>query len=465
MNCARSIMFLSLLVSFVSGFCQQSVPVFTDRKDSIDYAITTDSIQLILKRNQNRMSYGVPSKDLDSLFNLHRTLREKAIGFRDIYKSRMGFTTYADLKSGNINPKKVRRLSFDEKVLFAIPEEVYGCINLEEIEFVNSKITQLPSKLRTLKKLRSIYVYNNEPSKRLKLKRNQTIEKLIIRGSYGVFLPVNFKKLRNLDTLDLKRNLGMTAFPEISRNKKLSKLVLSENELTLSDLKKGSRSLRDLNLSKNKIISVPKAIGQFPQLKNLELSYNQIANVSDDIGKLKSLESVSFYENKLTAIPSGIFELSGLRSIDLYFNRLDEVDPAIGNLTQLRILYLSNNFLKQLPESIGNLSNLLALYAHHNDLDSLPSSLGKLKQLRRIGLNDNNLIEVPLYFLDFRELEDLDLSGNKIFMFPIGWTNLLKLQTLGIYGNPFQNRKEVDKEVDQLTKMGTICRYKIVDTK
>jgi Leucine-rich repeat (LRR) protein len=355
----------------------------------------------------------------------------------------------------------VIRLSFDEKALTSIPEEVYRCINLEEIEFVNERITQLPSKLRKLKKLHSIYVYNNEPAERLKLKRNRTVKKLIIRGSYGALLPVSFKKLRNLDTLDLKKNLGMTAFPGIFRNKKLSKLVLSENDLTLSDLKKGSRSLKDLNLSKNKITSVPEGIGKFPQLKNLELSYNQIARVSAEIGKLKSLETISFYQNKLTAIPSGIFRLTSLRSIDLYYNRLDEVDPAIGNMTQLRILFLSNNFIKALPASIGNLSNLLALYVHHNDLDSLPLSLGKLKQLRRIGLNDNNLKEVPLYFLDFKELEDIDLSGNKITMFPIGWTSLSKLQTLGIYGNPFGNTKEVDREVEELTKMGTICRYKL----
>jgi hypothetical protein len=50
-------------------------------------------------------------------------------------------------------------------------------------------------------------------------------------------------------------------------------------------------------------------------------------------------------------------------------------------------------------------------------------------------------------------------------MFPVGWTSLSKLQTLGIYGNPFQNKEEVDREVDELTKMGTICRYQIVDSR
>jgi len=457
MNPVRILLATVLILSFGEVLCQERVPIFKNKQDSVAYSHVTNSIQEFFKRPRAIVLIG--DSTLDSLMNLQRTLRDKSVGYKDIYKSKSYFTFYEDLRLEKIEPEQVVRLSFDDMRLKTVPEDIYSCINLIEVEFVNTSIRKLPVRLKLLKKLKSVSFYNNISKERIKLSRNATIRQLTIKGTNAKVLPKTYRKLKALDTLDLSKNIDMVLFPGISSNKNIRRVVLAENNLTLRDLKKGNPSLTDLSMQRNKIETIPKAIGQFPNLKNLQLSYNSIYEIDPAIGKLKELESLALYENRLTAIPSGVFQLKNLRIVDLYFNRIDDVDTGIGSLTNLKILYLSNNFIKTLPTSLGNLKNLGRLYIHHNQLDSLPHSLGQLKQLQIVGMNNNHLKKLPVYFFDFTYLEDLDMSDNDINFLPLEWDRLPRLQLLNITGNPFKNEKDVKAMVESLKKRGVICNY------
>ncbi len=469
MKLTRFLTMLLLMVVTGNIYGQQSIPVFADKRDSADYFLISEAIQKIFKKGQSgagddgsnstRNLTDNEYRKFDSLVHLQATFRDKIVGYRVIYEASKNFTSYQDLKEGKVKPEAVTQLSFADNKLSALPEEIYQCQQLRELELVNTSVKRLGKELSRLPRLQSVYVYNNNISGKLKLRKNVTVTKLVLRGIRGENLPRSYRNFKSIDSLELSRNIDMTSFPRISRNRTLIKLSLIENNLTLNDLKNGSSSLQEINLQKNKIEKVPLCISKFPNLRKLGLNYNLITYIHPAIGSLKKLESLSLYQNKLTSIPKGIFELTNLRQIDLYYNNLREIGPEISRLVNLRVLYLSNNQLKELPEALGSLSNLTELYVHDNKLSSLPASVQDLKQLRVLRVNNNYLVALPGSLKDLNDLENLDVSRNNLNYFPVEWEGFSKLQILGVIGNPWENKADVARVAESLRARGVVCLY------
>ncbi|NOT74458.1 MAG: hypothetical protein HOP08_05975 [Cyclobacteriaceae bacterium] len=440
-------------------FGQQSVPVFANRRDSAEYSLVVEAINKIFIDRQVNTEYEKSTKKFDSLIRVERGFRDKIIGYRIAYKPRKGFTSLDDLKNGKVKPDEVIQLSIMQSGVTTIPREIYSCSNLKALELINTSVKRLPPDLSRLKQLQSVYLYNNKLSRKLKLGKNPNIHRLVIQGVEAKSLPKSYKNFASLDSLELSRNIGMTAFPNISRNKNLVKLNLIENNLTLQDIKKGNSSLQDLNLQKNKITSVSAGISKFPNLKKLGLNYNKITEMHPAVGELTRLESIGLYQNQLDHIPTGIFKLKNLQIIDLYYNSLTKIDSQISKLSSLKVLYLSNNQLTELPESIGKLSNLKELYAHDNKLASLPQSLKSLRELRVLRVNNNYLTALPPSIFELSELENLDVSRNYMYNFPSQLDGLSKLQILGLIGNPWENTEDVNRVAENMRAKGLVCLY------
>ncbi len=448
------------ILGFSEGSAQQAIALFSSKRDSVEYSKLQATIFSIFQGSKFGPSDPASHK-LDSLLQAQRGYRDKIIGYKFIYTPDKQFTNYQDLKSGKVRPEEVTKLSFSDSPLKALPREVSLCTNLSELELVNTKVRRWPAGLNKLQRLQSIYVYNNSIPGRLRLGRNTAIRTLVIRGVYERNLPNSYKHLKALETLDLSKNIGLSHFPNIYRNRSLVKLNLLENNLTLDDLKDGSAlRLEELNLMKNKIKKVPDALGSFPQLKKLTFNYNEIAEVKPGIGNLKQLEVLSFYQNKLTSVPAGIFELENLRSIDLYFNQIQEVSAEIGRMKKLQILYLANNQLKSLPDDLGQLSNLRELYLHNNKISALPEAMKDLKSLRVLRINNNYFTSFPASILALRDIENLDVSKNYLYRFPLELSQFRKLEILSVLNNPWENEDDLRRVSVELRSRGTIVHEK-----
>lgn len=94
-----------------------------------------------------------------------------------------------------------------------------------------------------------------------------------------------------------------------------------------------------LNLSGQKLSSVPKYVFERTNLTNLNLSNNLLSG----------------------SLPAEIRLLSKLRSLDLSNNNFTGVPAEIGQLSQLEILDLSGNAITGLPHELANLKNLKSL--------------------------------------------------------------------------------------------------------
>lgn len=73
--------------------------------------------------------------------------------------------------------------------------------------------------------------------------------------------------------------------------------------------------LRTIDLSNNRIASVPPDIGQFLNLKHLRLNRNCLESLPEEIGLLKKLESLQVADNILVSVPNSITNLTRLKQV------------------------------------------------------------------------------------------------------------------------------------------------------
>ncbi|MEZ4722013.1 MAG: leucine-rich repeat domain-containing protein [Flavobacteriales bacterium] len=137
----------------------------------------------------------------------------------------------------------------------------------------------------------------------------------------------------------------------------------------------------ELTLKRERIREWPDAeLRQFPNLKKLDLTSNKIDSLPSDLTYLQGLESLTLTNNRLDSLQSSIGDLKSLRVLNLGNNEIYHVTPRLGELTELRVLELWSNNIYYLPIELNNLKNL-------RDLD-----------LRNIQLNDEHQDAIKAIF-------------------------------------------------------------------
>lgn len=367
---------------FVSDLKGQ-VYIFKDKKDSLEFAQLDAVLAPQIKRAQAVQDFG----SVDSAFRARsKFLEGKQYIYRFIINQDRTYTPYHDLHK-IANKDSITRISVLGKGRRRLPDSLYMYKNLSDLELIDFKLKKLPKKLR----VQRLSVYNNFPSKPLKLPKNSTITGLTIRGDEKGMLPKRYNRLRSLHTLTLARN-NLKVFPNVE----------------------GCKNLKTLNLANNQIEAIDPAIATLTMLENLSL-----------------------YRNSLKDIPDAVYTLRSLRTIDLYFNNLSKVSPAIANWKNLEILYLANNDIYTIPNEIGELRNLRELYLHHNKLSNLPASVGNLVSLNVLRINNNSMIEWPSGLVNLKSLMNFDCSFNQFETLPITDLDFRNMKILSIGGNPW----------------------------
>ena len=132
---------------------------------------------------------------------------------------------------------------------------------------------------------------------------------------------------------------------------------------------------------------------------------NQIAASTDEV------EYIDLSKQKLTSIPAIVFQCPNLVYLNLRRNKIEEIPVAIGQLTKLRVLNMSRNRLVRLPKEIGQLIMLRSLIINQNEIAELPPEIGLLSNLAVLDLWGNQLDKLPkeigklsqtLQYLDMR---------------------------------------------------------------
>jgi leucine-rich repeat protein SHOC2 len=178
-----------------------------------------------------------------------------------------------------------------------------------------------------------------------------------------------------LDNKDIT-NLNISAGSSLDYSK-MAIINKSENLLSDSNFdywQKGGKNLIDpveylradafgvkwLDLRRNRLADITSLNENIllDSLKILNLESNSISNLSG-IGKFKNLRMLNLSENKIDSLPEEIGRLENLAILDISDNNsLVTLPVSLGDLQNLKILNLSYLNLKTLPTSIEKLKNL-----------------------------------------------------------------------------------------------------------
>jgi len=289
--------------------------------------------------------------------------------------------------------------------------------------------------------------HRNLPSCLCKRKKNLVCQKANCMNRLPMNSNLTEEDGRHITTLQVirQKDLNEISDDDFQNLVNLEVARLSRNSISRISVRafQYQQKLRHLDLQRNKLTSVPRAILYLPNLRLLNLGRNMITTVSpDDFSRSGSLEVLILRNNQLqqfpTRLPQNIIKLS------LVNNQITSVGDATM-YSKLETLRLDYNKLTEIPNGNYNVSsNVQELTVCNNDLsdDSVnnPGALQGLSKLRRLCLSNNPRIRrITSDFLASDgavALRELELGANSIEQISSdAFSCVPNLQFLGLKNN------------------------------
>lgn len=146
-------------------------------------------------------------------------------------------------------------------------------------------------------------------------------------------------------------------------------------------------------------------------LEVLDLSGNRLSSLPGDFARLQHLKTVFFSDNLFTELPPVLGECKQLGMIGFKANRIERVSEESLPPTT-RWLILTNNRISELPKSIGRCLPLQKVALAGNRLQSLPAEMAACRNLELLRISANVFSELPEWLLRLPKLSWLAFAGN-----------------------------------------------------
>ncbi|CAD6213875.1 GSCOCG00011107001-RA-CDS [Cotesia congregata] len=196
---------------------------------------------------------------------------------------------------------------------------------------------------------------------------------------------------------------------------------------TMPEVKNRQRSTRDAksrvqingslsNGSSSKIDTADEIKEEEANVSELELIQKDLNSVSDNFFKRYcNLLKLDLSDNRLSSLPSAITCLIKLETLILDRNQFREVPQVLEELECLKELSIVNNRLEDFPENFGALLKAEKINFSGNCIKFLPTSWEKMTRLKFLDLSDNYFKFIPSCIeFGMPILETLNLSDNKM---------------------------------------------------
>lgn len=232
-----------------------------------------------------------------------------------------------------VTTPKVRTTGLTVQEALQIPATVLS-INLD---LTKEELKTLPDEITKMEKMRG-FTINRAPKVTSfdfadalqKLSKLASLQRLAIESTQGNFIeiPSNIGLFKHLDDLTLSNNGHKEIPTEIGNLTSLTAVDFSDNSLTKLPESFGNLKLLEaLSLDGNEFTEdIMPIIVKLKELTDLDLSANKISSIPAEIGSLDALEDLDLSENPITSLPPEIKNLKKLESLYLYQTKISDQD-------------------------------------------------------------------------------------------------------------------------------------------
>lgn len=258
-----------------------------------------------------------------------------------------------------------------------------------------------------------------------------------------------------IETLDLHGNRLLTMPQGIRRLTNLTVINLSKNKLGNESLAIVShvQSLRELRMAENAFEGpLDAALSNFQHLEILDLSNNKISTLPNDLGMLSSLQTLLLSGNALASLPSILFVSNTLSVLDVSRNRLIGTFASHGmNLPLLKSLDVSQNALTSIANGPIFMARLESLNVAENRIEELPD-LSHSPRLITLTASGNKIKSIHENLVTLQDLKNVDLSRNDLRTIDERFGLLQNLTMLHVANNPLRDRKYLTLNTEDLKR-------------
>ncbi|XP_061670850.1 PH domain leucine-rich repeat-containing protein phosphatase 2 isoform X3 [Syngnathoides biaculeatus] len=291
-------------------------------------------------------------RSLETLHCQRNQLRALTVGGAALHKLHAGNNRLSAVSVFPV-PNQLTHLDLSQNLLERLPDWVCDCRKVETLDVTHNLLTELPSRrpsctcgcihcdassrLLNSLSLRKLLAGNNRLQRLPDLLDHVPLEVLDLQHNKLGELPESlFFKALNLKHLNASAN-NLESIPPIGQSddslSTLQELYLTGNNLNenCGALLVGHHNLRVLHMAYNQLLSFP----------------------ASKLSKLELLEELNLSGNKLKSIPSTVSSCKRLHTLIAHSNHIT-VFPEILNLPEIKLVDLSCNELTgiQLPESL-----------------------------------------------------------------------------------------------------------------
>ncbi|WP_372371354.1 leucine-rich repeat domain-containing protein [Candidatus Uabimicrobium sp. HlEnr_7] len=177
---------------------------------------------------------------------------------------------------------------------------IFDLHSVTDLNLMANGMKELPSEIKKLKMLERLSLYCNQLDS----------------------LPEEIWDLKNLRFLNLSLNQLEYLPEEITKLSHLTQLFISRNRLTSISKKIKLPMLKTLNLHINNLSKFPTAFLESP-LTELDISQNKLISIPEEVEKFKNLTLFNLCSNKLKTLPKKIQSLTNLKHLLLLENSIN----------------------------------------------------------------------------------------------------------------------------------------------
>lgn len=381
--------------------------------------------------------------------------------FRNISFIDLSYNHISSIRTGAfVHVMNLKKLSLKGNQLSAFKGEFFNTgTGLEELDLSDNQLSYLfPSSFRIHPRLRKLIITNNKfnffPSELIA--SLQYLEHIDLSGNeLKAIDELDFARLPRLRVLEVADNqLESLSEMAFHNSTQLQVVDLANNRLDRIGERtfEGLVRLQMLNLEGNRLSDLPETL--FDRSKLHMLENINLANNKFDYAPLKSLQkqyffvtSVNLSKNKIKTIPSEDSAMVNIKKLDLSFNPLSEetLDAILNEPKTVRELNLAGTGLKMIKSL--ETPFLQSLNLSHNDIVSInDEAFQRATLLECLDLSSNKLSDMKhlsRMWPQLTSLQKLDLSNNSFEIISQGdFDNLDMLKSLSIVDLTKINRIE-----------------------